>query len=86
MPSKLRHTSITMWAEDVTEEQAALAMLKCEASGWWILHFPVSEIDHVWRVLVNAHVSSKAFGGKSRVAAAIPHAAEIICEHGRGHM
>ena len=63
MPSKLSHSSITIWAQDVLNEAAGKALLEAKASsGWWVSHFPVSEVDHVWRVLVNAHLKSKAFG------------------------
>ena len=30
--------------------------------GFWVHHFPVAEIDHVWRLIVNAHLQSKSFG------------------------
>ena len=30
--------------------------------GWWVQYFPADEADHVWRLLVNAHVKSNLFG------------------------
>jgi len=62
MPSKLSHTSITIWTSEVAEQSTALSMLSAERGGWWVCHFPTSEVDHVWRVVVNAHLKSKAFG------------------------
>ena len=59
--SKHSHTSVTMWTSEATDERAALAMLE-KPGGFWVHHFPVAEIDHVWRLLVNAHLQSKSFG------------------------
>ena len=59
--SKHNHTSVTMWTSEAKEERAALAMLE-NPGGFWVHHFPVAEIDHVWRLLVNAHLQSKSFG------------------------
>lgn len=62
-PSKLAHTSVTLWSDEVSDEATALSMLTPgEQGGWWVHSFPVAEIDHVWRVLVNSHVQSKALG------------------------
>jgi hypothetical protein len=60
--SKLNHSSVTLWSADVPDERAALAMLE-SPGGYWVHHFPVSEIDYVWRLVVNSHLQSKAFGG-----------------------
>ena len=62
MPSKLSHTSVTLWSDDVTDSAAALGMVSSAESGWWVHHFPTAEVDHVWRVLVNSHMQSKALG------------------------
>ena len=62
MPSKLSHTSVTLWSDDVTDSIAALGMVSSAESGWWVHHFPTAEVDHVWRVLVNSHMQSKALG------------------------
>ena len=64
MPSKLSHSTITLWSEEVSDEKEASKLLSAERGGWWVLHFPTAEIDHVWRVLVNAHVQARrtAFG------------------------
>jgi len=62
MPSKLSHTTITLWSEDIKSQPAALAQLASESGGWWVCHFPTSEVDHVWRLLLNSHLKSKAFG------------------------
>ena len=63
MPSKLSHTSITMWSDELSDPAAAVASMETNGrGGWWVCHFPTAEIDHVWRVLVNAHAQSKAFG------------------------
>jgi len=60
--SKLVHTSVTMWSGDIKEQAAALNMLEGGKAGWWVQHFPTTEIDHVWRLLVSAHLTSKVFG------------------------
>lgn len=60
--SKLNHSSVTLWSADVPDERAALAMLE-SPGGYWVHYFPVSEIDYVWRLVVNSHLQSKAFGG-----------------------
>ena len=50
MPSKLSHTSITMWSDEFSEQAAALAAMETHGrGGWWVCHFPTAEIDHVWR-------------------------------------
>lgn len=60
--SKLSHTSVTIWSDDVADQKAAQAMVEGDKGGWWIQHFPVSEVDHVWRLLVSAHLTSKSLG------------------------
>ena len=67
--SKLVHTSVTMWSDDIQEQKAALAMLEGSKAGWWVQHFPTAEIDHVWRLLVSAHLTSKSFGSVVHVTA-----------------
>ncbi|KAL1498964.1 hypothetical protein AB1Y20_013484 [Prymnesium parvum] len=72
--SKLVHTSVTMWSDDVTETEAALGMLDAGMldagrAGWWVQYFPIAEIDHVWRLLVSAHLTSKLFGKVVHVTA-----------------
>ena len=62
MPSKLSHSTITLWSEEVSDEKETSKLLSAERGGWWVLHFPTAEIDHVWRVLVNSHVQTKSFG------------------------
>ena len=59
--SKLQHSSVTLWSSEVADQPSAERMLK-SAAGWWVQHFPLGELDHVWRVLVNAHISAKSFG------------------------
>ena len=136
-PSKLVHKSITLWRDDVTDQEAALELLSSQSGGWWVHHFPggmhrhplsrslpvrrscrsplrstrhlscsskvadrpfatgsswgtrspnlpstkarscpplvssrsVPEIDHVWRVIVNAHLHSKSCGPLVRLTA-----------------
>ena len=45
----------------MADQPSAERMLK-SAAGWWVQHFPLGELDHVWRVLENAHISAKSFG------------------------
>ena len=66
--SRLAHTSVTLWSEDQKDQRAATAMLEGDAIGWWVQHYPVAEVDHVWRVIVNSH-HSKAFASVVNVSA-----------------
>ena len=52
---------MTLWTGEAKDERSALSMLD-NPGGYWVHHFPVAEIDHVWRLLVNAHLQSKSFG------------------------
>jgi hypothetical protein len=80
MPSKLSHTSVTLWSDDVTDSAAALGMVSSAESGWWVHHFPTAEVDHVWRVLVNSHMQSKALGQvvHVQVAHSFAHQSEAV--------
>ena len=80
MPSKLSHTSVTLWSDDVTDSTAALGMVSSAESGWWVHHFPTAEVDHVWRVLVNSHMQSKALGQvvHVQVAHSFAHQSEAV--------
>jgi len=53
----------------VRDEAAAQAAIDA-ARGWWVRRCPVAEADHVWRVLVNSHLKSKALGTVVRLSAA----------------
>uniref|UniRef100_A0A7S0PYP5 CUE domain-containing protein n=1 Tax=Coccolithus braarudii TaxID=221442 RepID=A0A7S0PYP5_9EUKA len=57
-PSRLVHTSVLLWSDEVADQSSAKATLEGPHIGWWIQHYPVSEVDHVWRVLVNSHASN----------------------------
>ncbi len=52
--------------------EAALASVAAagKAGGWWVQRYPVAEVDHVWRLLINAHIHSKSLGSVVHVAAA----------------
>lgn len=67
--SKLSHSSATIWSEEIVDQKAALSMLDSGKAGWWVQHFQMSEIDHVWRLLVSAHLTSRSFGSVVHVSA-----------------
>jgi len=58
--SKLVHTTVTLWSDAVADQRAATAALDAPNLGWWIQHYPVAEVDHVWRVIVNSHCSKES--------------------------
>lgn len=62
MPSKLSHTSFMLWANEHLNEAEAMGLVHCSRAGWWSHRFPVAEVDHVWRVVVNAHLHTKSLG------------------------
>ena len=34
MPSRLSHTAVTLWSDDVADDAAALGLLSAEMGGW----------------------------------------------------
>jgi hypothetical protein len=63
-PSRTSHNSIVLASPatqgDETGVQALLAnYTRLPVAGWWVLRYPVTEADFVWRILVNAHICSR---------------------------
>ena len=81
VPCPTPPAAITLWSDARAEEPAALAMLIGEPGGGWVSHFPLGEIDHVWRVVVNSHVSSRSLGVCVHVRSLTPSKLRVIARH-----
>ncbi|KAJ5075731.1 hypothetical protein M0811_06593 [Anaeramoeba ignava] len=60
-PSKLRYTSIAIY-QNINDPVLANILENNPQSGYWICFFSFTEIDYIWKTIVNSQLASKAFG------------------------